>query len=33
MHPHFPSVALCVLHDAHPELWEVFADYYGYAFG
>jgi Mlc titration factor MtfA (ptsG expression regulator) len=22
-----------VLHDAHPELWEVFADYYGYAFG
>jgi Mlc titration factor MtfA (ptsG expression regulator) len=22
-----------VLHDAHPDLWEVFADYYGYAFG
>jgi len=22
-----------VLHDHHPELWEVFADYYGYAFG
>ena len=22
-----------VLHDAHPELWEVFSDYYGYAFG
>lgn len=22
-----------VLHDAHPDLWEIFADYYGYAFG
>lgn len=22
-----------VLHDHHPELWEVFTDYYGYAFG
>jgi Mlc titration factor MtfA (ptsG expression regulator) len=22
-----------VLRDAHPDLWEVFADYYGYAFG
>ena len=22
-----------VLHDHHPELWEIFSDYYGYAFG
>lgn len=22
-----------VLHDHHPELWEVFSEYYGYAFG